>query len=61
MMNKELNFSVTGNDFENVLICWWVTLFLRVTYWYSKFIWLDRVQLEEHLGIFIVAILLVIY
>ena len=29
--------------------------------WYSKFIWLDRVQLEEHLGIFIIAILLVIY
>ena len=28
---------------------------------YSKFIWFDRVQLEEHLGIFIIAILLVIY
>ena len=33
MMNRELNFSVARNDFECVLICWWVTLFLRVSYW----------------------------
>ena len=32
MMNK-LNFSVTRNDSGHVLICWWVTLFLRVSYW----------------------------
>ena len=28
---------------------------------YSKFTWFNRVQLEEYLGIFIIAILLVIY
>ena len=33
MMNRELSFVVTRNDFGNVLICWWVTLFSRVTYW----------------------------
>ena len=33
MMNRELNFSVARNDFGCVLICWWVTLFLRVSYW----------------------------
>ena len=32
-MNRELNFSGTKNDFGHVLICWWVTLFLRVSYW----------------------------
>ena len=33
MMNRELNFNVTRNDFRNVLISCWVTLFLRVSYW----------------------------
>ena len=32
-MNTELNFSVTRNDFGHALICWWVTLFLGVSYW----------------------------
>ena len=29
----QMNFSVTRNDSGHVLICWWVTLFLRVSYW----------------------------
>ena len=33
MMNRELNLSVTRNDFGHVLIFWQVTLFLRVSYW----------------------------
>ena len=33
MMNRELNFNVTRNDFRNVHISYWVTLFLRVSYW----------------------------
>ena len=33
MMNRELNFNVTRNDFRNVRIFRWVTLFLRVSYW----------------------------
>ena len=33
MMNRELNFSVTRNYFGHVLICWWVTLFSRLSYW----------------------------
>ena len=32
-MNRELNFSVTRSDLDYVFICWWVTLFLRVSYW----------------------------
>ena len=36
MMNREINlckvFSVIKNDFGNVLICWQVTLFVRVSY-----------------------------
>ena len=32
MMNWELNFSVTRNYFGYVLIFWWVTLFLSVSY-----------------------------
>ena len=32
MMNRKLNFNMTRKDFGHVLICWWVTLFLRVTY-----------------------------
>ena len=32
MMNRELNLSVTRNELGYVLICWWVTLFLRVSY-----------------------------
>ena len=31
-MNRELDYSVTRNDFGYVLICW-KTLFLRVSYW----------------------------
>ena len=33
MMNMGLNFSVTRNDLGYVLICWWVTLFWRLSYW----------------------------
>ena len=32
MMNRELNFNVTRNNFGHVLICLWMTLFLRVSY-----------------------------
>ena len=32
-MNRELIFSVTRNHFGYVLICWCMTLFLRVSYW----------------------------
>ena len=32
MMNRELNFNVTRNDFRHVLICCRVALFLRVSY-----------------------------
>ena len=35
IINRELNFSVTRNDFGfgHLLICWWVSLFLKVSYW----------------------------
>ena len=33
VMNRELNFSLIRNDFGHVLICLWVTLFLRVSCW----------------------------
>ena len=32
MMNRELNFSMTKNEFGHVLICWWVIMFLEVSY-----------------------------
>ena len=33
IMNRELSFIVTRNDSRHVLICWLVTLFLRLSYW----------------------------
>ena len=32
MMNREVNFIVTRNDFWHVLICWLATLFLTINY-----------------------------
>ena len=32
MMNRGLNFRMSRNDFGYVVICWWMTLFLKVSY-----------------------------